>query len=330
MNVLIVAETPSIARHIAPKARQHWPDADIYFVNAVPYGNFKFKYPRGAKWSEFPLVSEPHHRLASWSEWACDPLAMSATGELTSVAMSEGLFRAADIIVFACDPDHSGVISFSVLLSKVFGDDRALACPALVLYALDPASIEKAFADMPLFGEIFSEQLQYGQVKRYFDWNWNVNSQAILGETLRLVGVPADAPPLSKYALQLLYGLRNRPAMSEGRVVGLMNNWPGTGRYQGKPGAWHPRLGSCASASQILVNLETAGLLEAVTGGVQLSARGHKLLAALHPDCEDLDLPFRLNAWGEGGLANTAAIDRYVKTFFGKQKRFLAKTAAAA
>jgi hypothetical protein len=49
------------------------------------------------------------------------------------------------------------------------------------------------------------------------------------------------------------------------------------------------------------------------------------MLNRLHPDCEDPDLPFRLHAWCEAGAAAKPAIDRYIKTFFGKQKRFMAQ-----
>jgi hypothetical protein len=328
MNVLIVTEKPSVASCIAPFARKHWPDASITFVHANPFSNIRFSYPRGHKLHEYPLLSEPNNRLAPWSEWQCAPYTLTADGSLVKAAMSAELFTSADLIVSACDPDHTGATAFAVLLEQVFSDVRFLACPALSLSALDDAFIVRAFAQMAPFGELCTESFEYGRVKRYFDWNWNVNSLAILGETQRRAGVPADAPPLSKYALQLLYNLRNKQPMTDGTVIQLMHRWPGTGRYQVMPGEWRTRLGSAASRSPILENLLSAGLLARTTvdgkHAVVISARGLALLELLHPDCEDLDLPFRLHAWCEQGAASKPAIDRYIKTFFGKQKRFLA------
>jgi hypothetical protein len=342
MNIVIVSEKPSLSRAIAPIARGHWPADHITFVHAVPYGNFKFSYPRGLRMQDYPRVSEPVHALVSWASWKCRPLVLDAHGVITEVAMSVDHFTQADIIVYACDPDHTGAVAFDVLMAVVFGDDRAKTCPALRLCSLDEPSIRKAFAEMKPFGEACGRSLEYGLVKRYFEWNWNVNALAILGDAARRAGVPVDAPPLSKYSLQLLYALRDAAPMGDGKVVSLMHHWPGTGRYTYEKGEWRPRVGSPASVCQILENLVAAGLLERTPVVLvrplgereskptllALSDRGRALLALLlHPDCEDLDLPFRLDAWCEQGSAAKPAIDRYIKTFFGKQMRFVSRAA---
>lgn len=334
MNVLIVAEKPSISRAIAPIARQHWPAANIVFAHAVPYGNFKFAYPRGLKLSDYPTLSEPCNRLASWDTWLCAPLSLSDDGVLQNTMMRLELFTAADVIVFACDPDHTGAISFDVLLREVFGDSRAAECPALLLSALDVCSIQASFTHMKPFGESCGLNLRYGRMKRYFDWNWNANGLAILGETLRRAGVPADVAPLSKYSLQLLYALRSVGPTTEDKVIQIMTRWTGTGRYKRPATGWFPSVGSVASRTKILENLILAGLLErgaGAAGAVQdsqvtrLTALAHVLLDQLHPDCEDPDLPFRLDAWCDKGEASKPAIDRYINTFFSKQKRYLAR-----
>lgn len=339
MNVLIAAEKPLISRAIAPLVRKHWQTADITFVHVVPYGNLGFSYPRGLKWHEFPLLSEPVDRLVPWAEWRCPPYHLSVDGTLSSGIMAPGLLTAADLIVCACDPDHTGAVAFDVLMRQVFGDDRARTCPALTFQALDAAAVERALADLRPFGQACSASLAYGRVKRYFDWNWNVNGLAILGEAQRRAGVAPGAPPLSKYALQLLYGLRRfaqahptrltppRLPPTDGEVVSLMQAWSGTGRYTAPARSGIGQLGSPASRMTIIDNLDKAGLLDwrEVSGRrtLRVSERGHTLLELLHPDCEDADLPFRLHAWCEQGEASKPAIDRYIKTFFGKQKRFM-------
>jgi hypothetical protein len=149
------------------------------------------------------------------------------------------------------------------------------------------------------------------------------------GEAQRRSGVPSNAPPLSKYALQLLYALRNGTAMTYGQIVTLMDRRPGTGRYTCKKGEWRPKLGSAASSSQIRENRVTAGLLDelpvestrplaphkSAPTMLMLSARGHELLRLLLPDCEDPDLPFRLDAWCSEGAGAKAAMGRDIKTF---------------
>jgi hypothetical protein len=332
LNILIVTEKPGVTRAIVPLVRKRWPMESIVFVHAMPFVNIRFSYPRGLKLHEFPVLSEPRDRLVSWEEWACAPLVLAADGSLAQVPMSPELFTAADHIVCACDADPTGAVAFSVLMQRVFGDGRAIACPTLTLRSLDDASIEAAFGNLGEFGSVAGVNLAYGSIKRYFDWNWNVNSLAVLGETQRRAGVPDGAPAMSKYALQLLYGMRYERPRTDGTVVSVMHHWQGTGRYKGQTGRWRPRLGSASSMAQMLENLLAAGLLDRIPVGGQnglvVSERGHTLLRLLHPDCEDPDLPFRLHAWCEEGASAKPAVDRYIRTVFGKQLRFLRRVAA--
>lgn len=325
MDILIVAEKPAITRHLAPFARERWPDADITFVHAVPYGNFNFSYPRGLRMQDFPAIAEPLHRLQAWDAWSCPPLRLLADGSLGPAAMSDALFQDADLIVSACDPDHTGAVSFDLLLQHVFKGSRVVNCQALYLVALDAGATRKALADMRPVGELFADSVAYGRLKRFFDWNWNHNSLVVLGDAQRRAGVSVDAPPLSKYALQLLYCLRGQAPMAEGDLIQRMAHWKGTGRYSGAQAA---PLGSAASRAAIIENLLQAKLLDALPHGqriqLSLSDLGLELLAQLHPDCEDSDLPFRLHAWCQAGEAAKPAVARYIRTFFGKQLRFRA------
>lgn len=332
MNIVVVTEKPAVSRLIAPHARKHWPAANVVFVHMVPFINVRPSYPRGLKLHEFPYLSEPTSRLVPWDEWRCEPLALGADGSASPVRMGAELFVSADFIVCACDPDPTGVLAFSVLMEQVFGDDRAKACQTMTLHALDDSSIQAALFDLREFQLAAASNLEYARTKQYFDWNWNVNSLAVFGETRRRAGVPDDAPALSKYALQLLYAMRNQPPRTEDAVLTSMHHWQGTGRYKIPPGQWRPRLGSAASMATILENLECGGLFDRVSVRgrqcLSVSKRGHALLTLLHPDCEDADLPFRLQAWGETGASAKPAVDRYIRTVFGKQIRFMGRSAA--
>ena len=50
---------------------------------------------------------------------------------------------------------------------------------------------------------------------------------------------------------------------------------------------------------------------------------GRAFLEKLHPDCEDPDLPFRLSEWQHDPATGHAKAQRYLRTWFGKQKRFM-------
>lgn len=95
--------------------------------------------------------------------------------------------------------------------------------------------------------------------------------------------------------------------MKTGQVIGMMARWSGTGRYTQKhqvPGAHRVSLGSPASMHKIIENLGMAGLLDG------------------HQESEQEPALWQIS---ERGLA---LIDRYVRTFFGKQLRFSPSRAA--
>lgn len=330
MNILIVAEKPALSRALAPFARKHWPDANITFIHASPYSEIIPVYPRGRPLRDYPLTAEPEFRLAAWEKWWSCALVVGKRSAVYRREMGEHLFREANLVVSACEPDHTGAATFETVVRAMYGDDRVPGCPALLFHDMEDETLQAALENLRPFGEIHAGSLAYGRMKRYFDWNWNANALVVLGEVQRRAGLPAGAPPLSKNSLQLLYGLRSRGEISEYDIVTLMSHWAGTGRYK-QDGPWQPGIGSVLSTGHILKNLGDAGLLDVVQGeGMRqrkVSDRGHALLGLLHPDCEDPDLPFRLDAWCDQGSAAKSAIDRYIKTFFGKQMRFNAREA---
>ena len=135
--------------------------------------------------------------------------------------------------------------------------------------------------------------------------------------------MPAGVEVPSKFAVQTLYLMRGREPLTEGRLHEAMGNWQGTGRYErGR----YRGIGNTASRGPIIEYLKGSGLAETEGRTVRVSALGHRFLGLLHPDCYDPDLRFRIDAWKgmPEGEAN-ARVDRYLRTFFGKQIRYLAK-----
>lgn len=333
MQILIVSEKLAVTQAIEPFARQYWPLDTITFVHAVPYSNIKFNYPRGKHLHDYPLVGEPNNGLRAWKDWTGAPLCLAANGKLKKVAMSDEHFKKADLIVYAGDRDHTSALGFEILMHSIFGadDNRHLTCPAVILTSLLDRQVSDAFAQMQPFGQALNAMLAYGRVKRYFDWNWMVNSIAVFGVAMRQAGLPEKSAPMSKYALQLLYAISERTPYTEGVLLRMMRDWPGTGRYSFADSKQRPRLGSMASTMQIVDNLVEASLLSRMESaeGTQfvykITPEGRRFLKLLHPDCQDLDLPFRLDVWCREGDASKPAIDRYINTIFGKQVRYAAK-----
>lgn len=322
-KIIIISEKPSITQKIAAHIACAWPDSERIVLHTMSLGATRFKYPRGLHWQDYPNVSEPRYELNPGHTWA--PVRISEAGEVLPAQDLDPLaaLRNAAAIVSACDPDHTGAMAVSTTLHAVRGR-LPQDFPALAMGNLDKSAIDAAFTNMAPFPAVFAKQLQYGETKRYFDWNWNVNALAILGRTLMQSGVPAEYRFISKFALQLLFYVAANPAKTEGRLYADMSKWIGSGKQL--PSRC---FGSVTSRAAIVGQLAHLGFIEKdPRGAISVSTAGSRFLASLHKDCQDPDLPSRLDSWCHAGLdISKKAIDRYIKTFFGKQMRHLARYA---
>lgn len=310
----LVVEKPSASALFAPVAARVWPEHTIYFVYTMYIGVYEFKYPRGLSLAEYPFISEPSWKRREDFHWPVHTVDHQGNRALAPVFMDEAL-RQAETIIFAGDPDGAGAVAYHRLLTEVLGAEVAnQARPAASLYSWAERDVERAFTQLSSTAdEWFQRILAQGQARRYFDFNYNTNALAIHGAALRATGPVPDGFFLSKYALQLLYLLRDCPC-SEGAAVQLLMN---------------RKMGSAASRCAIIDRLKEVGLVEQSSGRAALavSPRGHALLASLHPDCQDPHFGERYVRWQESWPASKPAMDRYLRTFFGKQKRFAHKLA---
>lgn len=310
--VVFVVEKPANLRALAPHLSAKWP-GKVYAITTLYIGLYEFHYPRGLNMADFPFVGEP--------AWKKRPLKSSPVfsvegGEARQCDLEPAdILRGASSILFAADPDPSGAVAFHILLSECLGPESACASrPALRLYALDDHSIGEAVESAGTTDDDWFQSLRNaGIARRFFDFNYNINAMALFGNALRQVGGVSRDYLVSKYSLQLLYALRDQPPIdSERALIRMMHEWPGTGRYARRD------LGSPASQPAIIEGLRSAGLVHEAG----LSAAGQAFLDLLHPDCRDPDLPARITRWEQAWPSSRTAVERYLRTFFGKQKRF--------
>lgn len=324
-NVVLVMEKPSQARAVAPFVAGRWPGRQVLVVFTLYLGLYEFRYPRGLSHADFPYVGEPAWKVRDFGD-AGDPgpRPLSFAFDLTHGQINQTKLNPFEVVAsagelwFACDPDHSGANGFDVLVTECLGVEAAAKeYPALILHSLDGESVKQALQTPATTADpAYREWSDKGWAKRYFDYNFNVNSLALFGECLRKVGIDTSDFGMSKYGLQLLYWLRGQEPISEGCILNSMDQWSGTGRY-------HPHgLGSSASRASIMTQLRRAGLSAYQDRLTTITDRGNEFLNLLHPDCEDPDLSARLAAWQADWPNSKDKMSRYLRTFFGKQSRF--------
>lgn len=327
-KLLVFGEKPSLNRACAPLLPEAFPGHSIIYLSALPFVNPALVYPRGLGWSDYPLVDAPRYKIAGIEEFLP---ATYAEGGMRRIAHPDAhaILHEWDQLFYACDPDHSGAICFYTIAEMLYGKEiwNNPNVSALQLVSLDSPSVRKAVENRSPFLPTFAGCVSYGLVKRYIDWNWNANALAILGQSLRQAGTLGSNPVISKYALQLLYFIRSNPGLSEGKLHERMSKWVGSGKYP----ASH-NFGSCASRPAMVEQLDKLGLITRLrapfgNGNVHvecyMSALGERFLDLLHKDCCDPDLPMRIEQWCLAGMdVAQPKVDRYIRTFFGKQKGF--------
>lgn len=353
MRVAILAEkitpfkliVPAIDDHFAPS----WHRDSVVSI-CYPYHtlNGSFRYPRGLRWADYPFSgnvayrpvvlsgSTPPYFGTGVSERPLEPQ-QSKGHEIEAETLSR--IRNADLIVTAYDSDHTGCHGLKRVLDHVFPEGipvGKVVIPSIT--ALDHKSLVSGLAE-PMSDDMFRKLVSSGEIRRRFDYGFNVNALAIFRRTMRDVGIPDDAPVPSKYAVQLLYAMRSWRPFSETRIIDNMCRWQGTGAYTPDVRFSSP-FGSPASRLSIMEMLERTGMIQRTLdpdetkrhrSRLGISALGLRFLDALHPRCEDPDLCFRIEEWSSLPTdLGFDKVDRYLRTYFGRQKRFLAKTATNA
>jgi hypothetical protein len=353
-ETIIATSKPSCAFEVTPHLLKRYPPETSLVFNIGLAGPLFFSYPRGNDFSSFPAVSEPRYRLElpryaypkSLADYAAvtDPTldANEQTDARRKWRASSGLnsedfieaLRGAQRFVYAADAGPSEAHGFSRLLQYA-GVRAEIKTDAYLFYDLSEKTLSKVFGQGSTeeSEQRLSSLSNEGRVKRYFDWNWNANALALFRPVFTTLGLPQETV-ISKFELQLLYFLVKTPfsqddlPWTEGLIIQAMHHWKGSGKYSERQ-----RLGSAASRFEILMHLVEKGFLNTSESGQRVSvhSRGNAFLEMLHPDCEDPDLPARLDKWMAAGFdGSKSAIDRYIRTFFGKQKRFFSKNILAA
>jgi len=318
-RTLMVTEKPSQMRNIAPHWQDRFPHDKLTHFHTPPIGSFGLRLPRDLPLSSVPIVADPVlERRPSWKREPEGPSPFD--GDFGALA------RDADHIVCATDHDPAGCRNFLDLIVQ-YAVETPLSDITWLAIRAEHAMAVRACIDRGLKADhpSFAQMAAIGQARRYFDNLYLLNALPVFGLALKAVGI---APVgrfalLSKYTLQLLLLLSRieKGPLRHGEIVGLMIGDPA-------PKGYSP-LGSAKSREAIVSWLQDSGCLEAhahIQDGIvrySVSERGQRLVRLLHKDCFDPHLSARLQGWGKSWPASKPAIERYIRTFFGKQKRHL-------
>ncbi|HIH5043171.1 TPA: hypothetical protein ACYSE6_006620 [Pseudomonas aeruginosa] len=326
LPVFIVDTTPARYRHLVQGLAEGLGQDRFYLISLQNFGLFDFKYPHGLTFTALPFVGEPQWKPREWTHPVVYLAARGEYAALEAVTPGDVLADAAEIIC-ACSPDPTGAHAFHVLLSQTLGVQASQAPHRwLPLMSMSQRGIAEAFAadNLTTHDPAWQALLRRAEAKRFFEFNFNVNSLMLFGKALRALGVEAPGFLMSKWMLQVLYWFecdqRHGP-FTAGKALLHMEDWSGWVSHAPKPSPGV--LGSPASRYQILENLLAVGLLQRDGQGLySISKLGSDFIVSIHTGCQDMDLPWRLRAWEDAWPESRPKIERYLRTVFGRQKRF--------
>lgn len=341
--MLVIIEKPAMVEWVDATLREVYPGEPLEYLIASRFGQpFVFDYPRNLKWDDYPFVQPARYKRVEAAQYLVTAHPVKGGGThghrrlLDYTQMDNGQTAIAFTNVSNAD------IAAAMRLRRHLEQLGAIAhwTGSFVLTGTTTQDVQTALT-RPLRDIYEHMACTQTAIKADFDYSFLVNAAGLLARCYHAAGGEFENPVFSKYTVQALYALRSdqRAGLStrDGDVMHRFQNWKGTGRYDGT----HAQLGSCSSQLELLDALEKYGLVaqavpepgaraswpNAPARHLELTVLGGAFLAKLHPDCEDKDLPFRIAAWQESpSQKNREASQRYLRTWFGKQKVFMERT----
>ncbi|MBB4861190.1 hypothetical protein HNP46_000001 [Pseudomonas nitritireducens] len=340
--ILIVSDKWYCSTQIASALVDVLAGEEVLYLAGLARFSLSPSYPRNLKYASFPILLEPEYAVRPTLDQdgpeAYMRLHRCVEGKTTSLppcdrnAVSELLARAEKVILA---PDQNIINAWAVwkLVTTLGGADieeKLFIVEGLLFYP--PELIRDRFANMFQSGSTgYERQISPGKIKRFFDYNFDINSSAVLGKLYQSVCGRHPQHNMSKYMLQALYWLQEQEWVETEDVDQRLQQWPGTGRHAPSEFWMLHGLGSVLSRRRMMTQLFEVGLVEIRREnpivehsllGYTISEKGSAYLGRLHKDCRDPDLPYRLEAWmGLPEEEAKAKISSYLRRFFGQQKR---------
>lgn len=320
--IIIYASKLAISRYLIESFKTHgiYKNEKIVFLHSLYFTNIKHHFPHNLNFSNLPQSFHPEFKFNSIEYWK--PLVFD-NYELIQEDINFSILDTAEKIIFCGDPSYFDVYYFSLFVEKFKIAEDKIFTPDRIMN-LNSIDIGSYFKNEHPFFVYFSHEINYGKIRDYFNYQFNLHSLAIFGAILKRFDIDNQKHFISKYMLQLLYYFHSNKNLflTEGQTIHAMHKWTGTGKY---PSHSSIKLGSSASCCSIIDNLLNIGFLSK-NNKLYLTSQGEEFLQFLPKDSKDLDLPFRLDQWAlmDFELAKQK-IDYYIYHYFRKLKNKLSK-----
>ena len=315
--IIIYASKPFISHLIIEcfKENNLFKDKKIICIHSLYFLNISHKFPNNIKFSDIPTKFNPEFKFNNIEKWR--PLVFN-NYELSNNNFDFSMINNIEKIIFCGDPCPFDSFYFSVFLNH-FNIDKYKVSSSDKIFSLDKPSLKKYFSEEKNFFNTFSSEIEYGKIKDYFNFQFNIHSLVLFGKLLKTLNKDNQKYFISKYMIQFLYFIENLNPKTTGQLFSIMEKWKGTGKYNERE-----ILGSSTSKLQIIENLLNLEFISNENDKIIITKEGLNFLKKLPKDCKDFDLPFRLHHWCLLPFDDAKSkIDYYIYHYFRKIKNHL-------
>lgn len=330
---VIFSERGRITAPLLPLMEAYWPGEEIILVSLwFPYFSGGYDFPRTLRYQDLPLVATPQYKYRTFGpETGAQPPTVwmkGNTGELERreiVVFNDfvSLLSRASSVVYCDIMDYQPITTFELFLEHFMPHLRKSGHKVISIDQRRPAKQTdaqkwqmEAHLDKTTKDSEYQALAQDGLVKKYFDYNFHLNANVIFGDLYRKLSGTESPVFFTKYMIMIMFVIRELPA-SRMKLETVMYKW------KGGDDSDRCSIGTIISRQTILTHLIDLGLIKEYRRQIVLTDLGNDFLSKLHKDCYDPHLPRRLMDWRDSNLERVKPIiDRYLKTYFGKQIRF--------
>lgn len=256
--------------------------------------------------------------------------------------MNNDYFKSFNILIIAVDCDYTGYYGLYNEMVQSIGENWKQSFEEIYIINTNILSPEHLEKEIELFEnkeeqktkmDLFDKLVEVGKIKRYFDYNYNLNANVLLKEVyLNVFGNNKENEELykkhniTKYVLMSLFIIKEKENQNKkiSQILNIMINWKGSGKYNKNDLKYLLGIGTPVSQSYIFTNLVNLNLLDKYLekkGILSLSLEGYKFINKLSSKIYDKDLPFRIDNWCDIKFEEAKEkIDVYLINYFNRQK----------
>jgi len=332
-RILLLTEKPAHDKLLLTNKimKEYLKNNEYETYNTMMISTYSFKYPENIQYKDYPKTNNIifNKDLKYKNEYYIENYKKT----------TKDFFSSFDELILSPDPDHTGVYSAIITLEETLGENwqkyfKKIIYLNLFNYQQDLLSEQlknvlfledkgKRLLENKNKFKFFYEQ---GKIKRYFEYNYNINSNIFFKEILKSLNIKYEKT-LTKYIIMTINYIYKEmeETFSESELLTKMSNYKGSGKYKNSNRIFCKGIGGVASRVTIIDILKNLSFLEKDKNNKNILKKtkfGNNFYHKLHKKTFDVDLTYRLNNWMELPFEEAKdKIDKYLIDIFKKQKR---------